>query len=213
MSPPEGTGGTGRSRPTATTPARDAVRAPGVRGAARVRTLAALAGVVVLAAVWLPRQRIRPVVAGHPAPDFTVTDAEGEPVTLDSYDGRVVLVNVWATWCAPCREEMPSMQRLYDLFSRDDFEIAAISVDAPPRSADSRGNPGGDAIAFARELGLTFPVLLDPTGEIQRTYRTSGVPESFLIGRDGIIYKKVAGPTEWDSQTNVDLVRRLVRGK
>ncbi len=212
MSPPGGTGGTGRSRPRAT-PAGDAVRAPKVRGAARVYTVAALAGAVVLAAVWLPRQRVRPVVAGYPAPQFAVTDAAGEPVTLDSYDGRVVLVNVWATWCAPCREEMPSMQRLYDRFSRDDFEIAAISVDAPPRSADARGKPGGDPIAFARELGLTFPVLLDPTGEIQRTYRTSGVPESFVIGRDGIIYKKVAGPTEWDSQTNVDLVRRLVEGE
>ena len=165
-----------------------------------------------LAAAWFSRQRIRPVVAGYPAPHFAVADAEGEPVTLDSYDGKVVLVNVWATWCAPCREEMPSMQRLYDTFSRDDFEIAAISVDAHPRSVDALGNPGGDPIAFARELGLTFPVLLDPSSGIRRAYRTSGVPESFLIGRDGIIYKKVAGATVWDSQTNVDLVRRLVRG-
>lgn len=207
---PRGMGGA--IRPPAKTPARHAVRAPGGRGAARVRTLAALAVVVVLAAVWLSRQRIRPVVAGYPAPDFAVTDAGGETVTLDSYDGVVVLVNVWATWCAPCREEMPSMQRLYDRFSRDDFEIAAISVDAPPTRVDAGGNPGGDPVAFAQELGLTFPVLLDPTGGIRKAYRTSGVPESFLIGRDGIIYKKVAGPTAWDSQTNVDLVRRLVQG-
>lgn len=102
------------------------------------------------------------------------------------------------------------MQRLYDRFERDDFEIAAISIDAPRERLDARGNPGGDPVAFARELGLTFPVLLDPSGGIQRTYRTAGVPESFLIGRDGIIYKKVAGPTEWDSKTNVDLILRLV---
>lgn len=203
----------GAWRPPAKTPARDALRAPGVRGAARACTLAALAGVVVLAAVWLPGQRIRPVVAGYPAPNFEVTDAEGAPVTLDGYDGLVVLVNVWATWCAPCREEMPSMQRLYDRFSRDDFEIAAISVDAPPRHVDARGNPGGDPIAFARELGLTFPILLDPAGRIRKAYRTSGIPESFLIGRDGIVYKKVAGPEVWDARTNVDLVRRLVEGR
>ncbi|MDE2764273.1 MAG: TlpA disulfide reductase family protein [Gemmatimonadota bacterium] len=181
----------------------------GARGAARVRALTALFGAGVLALAWLSRQGIRPVVSGSPAPDFAVTLPDGEPVTLDSYRGRVVLLNVWATWCAPCREEMPSMQRLYDRFGRDDFEIAAISIDAPRERRDARGNPGGDPVAFARELGLTFPILLDSSGGIQRTYRTSGVPESFLIGRDGIIYKKVAGPTDWDSKTNVDLVRRL----
>lgn len=105
------------------------------------------------------------------------------------------------------------MQRLYDRFSPEDFEIAAISIDALPDRTDDQGNPGGDPIAFARELGLGFPVLLDPAGEIQRTYRTAAVPESFLIGRDGVIYKKVAGATEWDSPTNVELVRRLVDGR
>ncbi len=182
----------------------------GARGAARVYTLTALFGAGVLALAWLSRQGIQPVVSGYPAPDFAVTLPDGEPVTLNSYRGKVVLLNVWATWCAPCREEMPSMQRLYDRFGRDDFEIAAISIDAPRGRRDARGDPGGDPVAFARELGLTFPILLDTSGGIQRTYGTSGVPESFLIGRDGIIYKKVAGPTDWDSKTNVDLVRRLV---
>lgn len=182
----------------------------GARGAARVYTLTALAGAGVLALAWFSRQGVRPVVSGYPAPDFTVALPGGEPVTLDSYRGKVVLLNVWATWCAPCREEMPSMQRLYDRFERADFEIAAISIDAPRERLDDGGNPGGDPVAFARRLGLTFPVLLDPSGGIQRTYRTSGVPESFLIGRDGIIYKKVAGPAKWDSKTNVDLIHRLV---
>lgn len=173
---------------------------------ARTRTLAALGVAGVLAAAWIGGRGLRPVAAGHPAPDFAATDAAGRPVTLDSYRGRVLLLNVWATWCAPCREEMPSMQRLYDLFPRDDFEIAAISIDAPPGLP---GVPGSDPVSFARGLGLTFPILLDPSGAIQRSYRTSRVPESFLIGRDGIIYKKVAGATEWDSETNVALVRRL----
>ena len=188
-------------------------RSPGARGTARVRTLAVLVAAGVLVAVWVARQRDRPVAAGFRAPDFAVTDEQGETVTMATYAGKVVLLNVWATWCGPCREEMPSMQRLYDRFSREDFEIAAISVDALPDRTDDQGNPGGDPLAFARELGLTFPVLLDPSGKIQRTYRASKVPESFLIGRDGVIYKKVAGSTDWNSPTNVELVRRLVEGR
>ena len=188
-------------------------RSPGARGTARVRTLAVLVAAGVLVAVWVARQRDRPVAAGFRAPDFAVTDEQGETVTMATYADKVVLLNVWATWCGPCREEMPSMQRLYDRFSREDFEIAAISVDALPDRTDDQGNPGGDPLAFARELGLTFPVLLDPSGEIQRTYRASKVPESFLIGRDGVIYKKVAGSTDWNSPTNIELVRRLVEGR
>ena len=179
--------------------------------ASRRPYLVALAiGVGIVAGAWLARGRVPPVVSGYPAPDFEVVDADGEPVTLGTYEGKVVLLNVWATWCGPCREEMPSMQRLYDSFSREDFEIAAISIDAPVGDSDSAGNPGGDPIAFALALDLTFPILLNPSGDIQRTYRTTGVPESFLIGADGIIYKKVAGSTAWDSETNVGLVRRLL---
>ena len=154
----------------------------------------------------------RPVSAGSQAPDFLVADVHGGEVTLATFAGKVLLLNVWATWCAPCREEMPSMQRLYDLFGRDDFEIAAVSIDAPQAGIRSALGGGGDPVAFADELGLTFPILLDPEGEIQRVYRTYSVPESFLIGRDGYIYKKVAGATRWDSPTNIELVRRLVDG-
>ena len=177
-----------------------------------MRALAVVAAAGVLIAFWIARQGARPVAAGFRAPDFAVTDERGETVTLATFADRVVLLNVWATWCGPCREEMPSMERLYGQFPREDFEIAAISIDAPPDRADDQGNPGGDPLAFARELDLTFPILLDPSGEITRTYRTSAVPESFLIGRDGVIYKKVAGSTRWDSPTNVELVRRLVEG-
>lgn len=166
----------------------------------------------VVAAAWFARGRVPQAVAGYPAPDFEVVDARGSPVSLADYRGRVVLLNIWATWCGPCLEEMPSMQRLYEAFSPDDFEIAAVSIDAPAGASDAAGNPGGDPFAFAGRLGLTFRILLDPTGEIQRTYQTTGVPESFLISPDGIIYKKVAGATAWDSDANVGLVRRLIEG-
>lgn len=194
----------------------DSLRSP--RTGARVRRRgsrmpywgALFAAAAVLALAWASRGRVRPVVSGYAAPDFEVVDAQGSPVTLADYRGKVVLLNVWATWCGPCREEMPSMQALYDAFPRDNFEIAAISVDAPPGASDATGNLGGDPFAFARDLGLTFPILLDQSGGIQRIYQTTGVPESFLIGPDGTIYKKVAGPTNWASEANVGLVRRLI---
>lgn len=182
------------------------------RTRSRAYWIAGALAVGVVVAAWLARNRTTPVAAGYPAPEFLVSDAGGASVTLADYRGKVLLLNVWATWCGPCKEEMPSMQRLYERFSRDDFEIAAISIDVPSGRFDAVGNAGGDPVAFARELGLTFPVLLDPSGEIQRTYRTAGVPESFLIGRDGMIWKKVAGSWTWDSETAVAQVRRLIEG-
>lgn len=183
------------------------------RSATWTYAAALVAVVAVVVTAWAQRVRTRPVLAGDRAPSFEALDPQGARVALADYAGKVVLLNVWATWCAPCREEMPSMQRLYDMFPRDQFEIAAVSIDAPPGEMDALGNPGSDPVAFARELGLTFPILLDPEGAVERIYRTSGVPESFLIGPDGIVYKKMAGSAVWDSEANVGLVRRLAEAR
>ena len=102
------------------------------------------------------------------------------------------------------------MQRLYDELDDEDFEILAVSIDAPLGQPDDFGRAGGDLDLFAKDLGLTFRILHDPSGDIQRTYQTTGVPETFLIGKDGLIYKKVAGGTRWDAAVNQDLVRRLL---
>ena len=171
-------------------------------------TIIALAAVVLFA--WMGRESYRPVITGAAAPDFTLASIEGGEVSLSDYRDHVVLVNIWATWCAPCLEEMPSMQRLYEALDGEDFEILAVSIDATLGDTDADGRPGGDLEAFAVELGLTFPILHNPSGDIQQTYQTTGVPESFVIGKDGLIYKKVAGPTEWDLQVNQELVRRLL---
>jgi peroxiredoxin len=165
----------------------------------------------VVTAAWLGRESYRPVITGADAPDFTVDALDGGLVSLSDFEGeKVVLVNVWATWCGPCVVEMPSMQRLYESLEGEDFEILAVSVDAPAGQVDVGGRPGGDLRAFADELGLTFPILHDPDGGIQQLYQTTGVPESFIVGKDGVIYKKVAGPTEWDASENEQLVRRLI---
>ena len=170
----------------------------------------ALVLVVVLA--WVNRDRLNPVGTGTRAPGFQVADLAGDPVSFDDYRGKVVLVNIWATNCPPCRQEMPSMQRLYQSVQSDDFEILAISVDGEMGQSGPGGFLGGDVQAFAEELGLTFPILRDPTGEIQRTYQTTGLPESFLVGRDGIIYKKVTGATEWDAEEHQEQIHRLLGG-
>ncbi|MEX0980194.1 MAG: TlpA disulfide reductase family protein, partial [Gemmatimonadota bacterium] len=166
-----------------------------------------LALVVLLA--WVNRDRFQPVVPGSAAPSFQVTDLSGAPVALSDFRGKVVLLNVWATWCPPCVYEMPSMQRLYDELADEDFEILAVSIDAPRGARDAGGRPGGNIEAFADSLGLTFPILHNPDGSIQRTYQTTGVPESFVIGKNGVIYRKVAGATEWDDPRYVELIRRL----
>ena len=172
--------------------------------------LVGAASIVVVA--WLGRESYQPVLTGTPAPNFTARTLDGGEMSLEDYSDKVVLVNIWATWCAPCREEMPSMQRLYEEFEGTDFEILAVSVDARPGERDPSGRPGGDLQAFADEFGLTFPIVHDPAGNIQRIYQTTGVPETFLIGRDGIIYKKVAGGTHWDAEVNKGLVQRLLDG-
>ncbi len=148
--------------------------------------------------------KIRPQMdllgVGSTAPTFHATDLRtGRPTTLADYRGKVVLLNVWATWCLPCRVEMPSMERLYRrLGESGDFRVVAVSIDEE-----------GDSVvrAFARELGLSFDILHDPTAAIKQAYQATGVPESC---RDGVIVKKVIGASEWDGPVNETLIRRLI---
>ena len=172
--------------------------------------ITAVLAVGLVALAYASQGWIRPVTAGAAAPDFAYTDLAGAEQALSELRGKVVLVNVWATWCGPCRMEMPSMQRVYEEFADDGFEILAVSIDAAPGERDASGNLGGDVSAFAEELGLTFPILLDPTGSVQRTYQTTGVPESFLVDAEGVIRRKLAGGAEWDSPALVEQVRGLL---
>lgn len=168
------------------------------------------AGVVVLLA-WMSRGQMNPVIAGREAPEFTAQDAAGLAKTTEDYRGKVLLVNIWATWCETCKEEMPSMQRLYDRLQGTDFEILAVSVDAPIGQQDLRfGLPGGDPFAYADSLSLTFPILHDSRAGIAESFRITGVPESFVIDRNGVIIRKVAGPAAWDAPGYVTLFERLL---
>jgi cytochrome c biogenesis protein CcmG, thiol:disulfide interchange protein DsbE len=175
-------------------------------------TVGVIVGLIALliGAGWFARDRFLPIEVGSRAPEFAAVDLDGRPVKLSDLAGEVVLLNIWATWCPPCREEMPSMQRLHKKMGEDGVNIIAVSIDAPIGSRDLTGNVGGDVADFAKDLGLTFPIWHDPAGRIQQTYRTTGVPESFVIDRNGTIVKKVVGFSEWDSEANLDLFRRLL---
>jgi cytochrome c biogenesis protein CcmG/thiol:disulfide interchange protein DsbE len=172
----------------------------------------ALLGVVFLVFLaWLNPGRFSAVAPGVEAPNFQARDLKGNPVELKDHTGKVVMVNIWATWCAPCLEEMPSIERLYKEFHSSGLEIMAVSVDAEIGKVDaSRNQVGGDIQAFGDSLNLTFPLLHDPSGSIEQLYKITGVPETFVIGRDGVIYKKVAGGTEWDASEHKDLLKRLL---
>jgi cytochrome c biogenesis protein CcmG, thiol:disulfide interchange protein DsbE len=161
---------------------------------------------------WLVRDRFTMVEVGSVAPDYAAVDIEGNPVRLADLRGEVVLLNVWATWCPPCLEEMPSMQRLYEDLGPQGLRIVAVSVDAPLGRRDWSGNPGGNVAAFANELDLTFPIWLDPDAGIMRTYTVGRVPETFVIDRHGYIVRKVIGGTEWDAPAYRDLFLRLLEG-
>ena len=143
------------------------------------------------------------VEVGADAPEFRVADiGTGDSVSLrERYAGKVTLVNIWATWCVPCRAEMPSMEQLYTSLAPRGFAIAAVSIDeAPPE----------DVRSFAEELRLTFDILHDRSTRIQEAYQTTGVPESFLLNREGVIVKRVIGAHDWNSPANRALVERLL---
>ncbi|CAN5146759.1 hypothetical protein BH23GEM2_BH23GEM2_18000 [soil metagenome] len=138
------------------------------------------------------------------APDFEAVTLDSVPQrrTLADYRGDVVLLNIWATWCGPCRWEMPSMQALHDEFADRGLRVVAVSIDHPE---------AGVAITeFARSLGLTFEILHDTSGTIRSAYRTTGIPETAVIGRNGVIRKRVAGAELWNSPANRALVARLL---
>lgn len=145
---------------------------------------------------------LQPVGVQSEAPRFEAVDVRtGEAMSLADLEGDVILLNIWATWCTPCEAEMPSIQRLHESLGGRGLHVIAVSVD----NGDDE-----DVRGWVEERGLTFTVLHDPSGTIERDYQTTGVPESFVIDRDGIIVKKVIGATEWDHPTQQTLFERLL---
>ena len=161
-------------------------------------------GCALYAATHFLGNELFPVAVGMDAPPITAKTIDAPPAarTLADYKGRVVILNIWATWCQPCRTEMPSMEKLYKEFAPQGLEIVAVSIDDAGADQTIRD--------FVKEFGLTFTILHDPAAETARRYQVTGYPESFVIGREGTIRRKVFAATDWSSETNRALIRELL---
>lgn len=154
------------------------------------------------------RDEVFPVDVGAKAPNFeAVTLFEHRTRTLDDYRGNVVLINIWATWCAPCRVEMPSIEALYKEFGPKGLKVVAINT-SDPDASDSL------VVAFANGYGLTFDVLRDMPARgrdsMRTVYQTTGYPESFVIDKSGMIRKRWIGAHDWNSDGNRALIASLL---
>jgi peroxiredoxin len=170
-----------------------------------------IVGVIVLllaatlaAATHFLGDELFPIAVGMDAPPITGKTLDSVPraKSLADYKGKVVLLNIWATWCGPCREEMPSMEKLYKEFASQGLVIVAVSVDDPGTEQQIRD--------FVKEFGLTFEILHDPDKKTAQRYQVTGYPESFIIGREGTIRRKVFAAADWSSETNRTLIRELL---
>jgi peroxiredoxin len=123
-------------------------------------------------------------LSDHPAPDFTLRTLDGTKVALSDLKGQVLLINVWATWCPPCRIEMPAIQTAYDQYHEHGFTVAAVNLQEAPSAVAT----------FMREHQLTFSALLDPDGHVSQAYQAVSLPSSFFVDRRGVIRAVYHGP-------------------
>ena len=141
---------------------------------------------------------------GDMAPNFQLYDLNGNAVTLSEYRGSIVFINFWATWCGPCRVEMPAMETLYKTFERKDFEILAVSTDQQ-----------GVAVTrpFRNQLGLTFPILHDSDYRVGLAYGARSLPMTFLVDRRGVIIHRIFGARDWESPEAKEIIRAALNAR
>lgn len=148
-----------------------------------------------------PSLPVLPVASALLAEDFSLPDLSGEPRTLADHAGEVVLLNFWASWCPPCREELPSLQRLHDSLGGEGLRVIAVSVDAGSSEAVSR---------FVERNGVTLPVLHDRGGGVARRYRVRAYPTSVVVDRAGRVVARVPSAWDWADPSAVDWLRQLL---
>lgn len=136
---------------------------------------------------------------GDQAPDFTLQSLQGEQMKLSDLRGKNVMINFWATWCPPCRVEMPHMQEYYETHKENDFAILAVNLTSTEKSEN-------DIEPFVNEMGLTFPVVLDTDNKVTDTYEVTGYPTSYFVDKQGVIRHKVVGAM------NQDMIAKLIEG-
>jgi thiol-disulfide isomerase/thioredoxin len=146
---------------------------------------------------------LQPMKEAAPTPDFSLTDPEGKKISLKDFRGKTIFLNFWATWCEPCREEMPAMEKLYQEHKNNNFIVLAVNV------KDRRQ----EALAFVKELKLTYPIVFDPNAEVASLYGAWGLPTTYLIGPKGEGIARGWGPAEWYSPAARNLIKELLEEK
>ena len=161
---------------------------------------------ITILVLWGGRDELRVVKVGHPAPDFKFRDMSHKEVSLSDYKGKVVLLNLWSITCPPCIDEVPYLESLYQKLKEEkDFHLLTVVT--------NRGETEREVRPFLEKHGLNFHVLIDNKMVVWRRYKLTGWPETFLIGRDGVIVEKFIGPKKWDSAEFVEQIRSLVKEK
>lgn len=133
------------------------------------------------------------------APDFLLNDLEGHSKSLDSYRGKWLLLHFWATWCEPCREELPSLKQLGERFQNQGLVIIAIAEDSKEA-----------VMSFVKSSGLTLPVLIDQYGSALRAYQIKGLPTTYLVNRTGLIEEVIVGSKDWKNPTVVQALAKTL---
>lgn len=141
------------------------------------------------------------IASGDQAPGFHLQTPEGRFVNLSDFRGKVVMVHFWATWCPPCVEEIPTLDKLYSALMGKDFEMLAISVDE---------NGAAAVVPFVQQNRLNVPMLLDPSHRTASLYGTFKFPETYIVDRQGVVRYKAIGPRDWSDPSNVQILRDLI---
>jgi thiol-disulfide isomerase/thioredoxin len=146
---------------------------------------------------------LQPMKDVGPTPEFSLSTPDGKKISLKDFRGKIVLLNFWASWCVPCREEMPAMEKLYQEYKQKNFAILAIAVKDRKQ----------DAIDFVKELKISYPIALDPEASVGSLYGAWGLPATYLIGPNGEGLARGWGPAEWYGSGARKLVKDLLDGK
>lgn len=170
-----------------------------------LRAAALFASLVVSAAAPAGQsapETLTPMGDKPPAPPFTLPDGEGGELSLADLEGKVVVLNFWATWCPPCRKEMPSMQALWETLRGDSFELLAVNV----------GEDDDQVFAFrySFEPPLEFPIVIDADSEVTGRYPVTGLPTTFVVDKQGRLVYRAVGEREWQADGIIDLIRQLM---
>ncbi len=163
--------------------------------------VAAVAALVVYAVMKQGPREARIIQVGDHAPEFRLPAPDGKQVSLSDFRGKVVMVHFWATWCPPCVEELPALDRFYRSMTGTDIQFLAVSVDE---------NGAAAVVPFMKKYNLALPVLFDPGAPVSHSYGTFKFPETYILDRSGIVRYKVIGPADWSYPANIKAVRDLI---